>query len=566
MAQLERPQRHGDAEATTPSEQRKLAVNPTMEHYLRGTDFLRASSTTSLSSPVASHDAEDDHNHHEKKSVLTKVKEKAKKLKHSLSTKKKHHDNDSHETDTSTPSWSANLNDNEVEEEDAEYLGAPMYKSETAPEAYRETAKLPSPVLSEKHVLSSGYTQNSEHNNEKSPSSDQIVAERVITKLPNEIFTGIVLTRTLSSKETATKAAATKPHSPKKSVSASNSPHKPHSSPRQTLTESEATKTLSPKKTITETVTEKLGAGYATVSEKLGTGYATVSEKLGTGYATASEKLGTGYATASEKLETGYNTASEKLATGYNAASEKLGTVTYTASEKLGTVSHTSSEKLVGPAYATVSDATHAIASQIESLTVSPPFPTNRENATASRPDPSKIKGLTVTAPPPSQSITAPPQALSASAAEHRSLTRAALESPQPSSAPAGNGKTAEQLWDKGVSVKEYLIHKFEPGEDEKALSQVISDVMSPRKGPGEAGVVEKVKGAITSLLRNDEFPRATTIPQSPLSSTQSALSPTQSVVSPIQPALSTSPRIPISTNAYEVVEEENQGRIPQAN
>ena len=94
--------------------------------FLPGSDFLRASSTTSLSSPVASHDAEDDHNHHQKKSVLTKVKEKAKKLKHSLSTKKKHHDNDSHETDTSTPSWSANLNDNEVEEEeDGEYLGAP---------------------------------------------------------------------------------------------------------------------------------------------------------------------------------------------------------------------------------------------------------------------------------------------------------------------------------------------------------------------------------------------------------------------------------------------------------
>ncbi|XP_050370488.1 uncharacterized protein LOC126788532 [Argentina anserina] len=525
MAQLERPQRHGDAEATMASEQRKLTVNPSMEHYLRGTDFMRSSSPTSLSSPVGSHDAEEDHNHHPKKSVLTKVKEKAKKLKHSLSTKKKHHDNDSHETEVTTRSWSANLDDNEVEEEDAEYLGAPMYKSEMAPEAYRETAKLASPVLSEKHILSSSYSQNSENNKDKSPSSNQIVAESVITKLPNEIFTGIVLTRTLSSKETATGTAATKPRSPNKTLSETNSPNKPHS-PNRTVTESGDTKTLSPKKTITETVSEKLGAGYATVSEKLGTGYATVSEKLGTGYATTSEKLGTGYNIASEKLGTGYNTASEKL----------------------------------GPAYATVSDATHAIASKIESLTVSPPFPTNREIHTASRPDPSKIKGLTVTAPPPAQYITAreAPQALSASAVEHNSSTSAALESPQPLSAPAGPGK-AEQRWDKGVSVKEYLIHKFEPGEDERALSQVISDVMSPRKNPGEAGVVEKVKGAISSLLRNDESPRATTISQSPFSPSQSILPPTQS-------ALSSSPRIPISTNAYEVVEEENQGRVLQAN
>ncbi|KAM5583535.1 flocculation protein FLO11 [Rosa sericea] len=501
MAQLERPQRHGDAETTMTSDHKKLAVNPTMEHYLRGTEFSR-SSPTSLSSPVGSHDAEEDHNHHPKKSVLTKVKEKAKKLKHSLSYKKKHHDNDSHETDNITPSWSANLNDNEEEEEDAEYLGAPMYKSEMAPEGYRDTAKLATPVVSEKRVLSSSVNQSSEQNKElQSPSSNQIVAESAITKLPNEIFTGIVLTRTLSTNEKATGTTATKPHSLKKTVSETNSPHKPHS-PSKTVTETGATKTPSPKKTITETVTEKLGAGYATVSEKLGTGYATVSEKLGTGY----------------------NTASEKLGTGYNAASEKL-----------------------GPAYATVTDATHAIASKIESLTVSPPVTTTRENLISSHPDLTKIHGLTVTAPPPSQSITAQeaPQALSASAAEHKSSTRAALEDPQPSSAPAAPGKTtAEQRWDKGVSVKEYLIQKFEPGEDERALSQVISDVMSPRKSPGEAGVVEKVKGAITSLLRNDESPRTTTS----------------------QSALSSSPRIPISTNAYEVVEEENQGRILQAN
>ncbi|KAK1322067.1 Low-temperature-induced 65 kDa protein [Acorus calamus] len=42
---------------------------------------------------------------------------------------------------------------------------------------------------------------------------------------------------------------------------------------------------------------------------------------------------------------------------------------------------------------------------------------------------------------------------------------------------------TGSQLWDKGVSVKEYLMQKLEPGEEERALSQVISDTISPKKG-----------------------------------------------------------------------------------
>lgn len=365
-----------------------------------------------------------------------------------------------------------------------------VYESEMAPEGYKETAKMHprvTPMVSEKHVMQSSVNQSSEQEKQKSPSSNQIVAESVITKLPNEIFTGIVLTKPLiNSNETATGTTATKPHSPNKTVTEATAT-KPHS-PNNAVTETGDTKTPSPKKTITETVTEKLGAGYATVSEKLGTGYATVSEKLGTGYTTASDKL--------------------------------------------------------GPAYATVSDATQAIASKIESLTVSPPVPTisRRENLTASPPVPTKIEGLTVTAPPPSQSITAreAPQPLSASAIPHKSSSRGAPESPQPSSAPAGPGKTAgagQQKWDKGVSVKEYLIQKFEPGEDERALSQVISDAMSPRKTPGEAGMVEKVKGAITSLLRNEESPKTTT--------SQSAITSSQSTTF-------SSPRIPISTNAYE--------------
>lgn len=65
------------------------------------------------------HDPEEDHTHHQKKSVLAKVKERAKKLRHSLSGKKKHS-----EEGNTTPSWGVSLED-EDEEEDAEYLGAP---------------------------------------------------------------------------------------------------------------------------------------------------------------------------------------------------------------------------------------------------------------------------------------------------------------------------------------------------------------------------------------------------------------------------------------------------------
>lgn len=56
----------------------------------------------------------------------------------------------------------------------------------------------------------------------------------------------------------------------------------------------------------------------------------------------------------------------------------------------------------------------------------------------------------------------------------------------------------------KGASVKEYLKIKFEPGNDEKVLSEVISEAMSPRRTSAstDAGVMDKVRGA---LLRNEE-------------------------------------------------------------
>lgn len=120
-----------------------------------------------------------------------------------------------------------------------------------------------------------------------------------------------------------------------------------------------------------------------------------------------------------------------------------------------------------------------------------------------------------------------------------------------PSSAPAKvatscQHSTSKQLWGKGVSVKEYIMEKLKPGEDEKALSQVISDAISPRKTPSDATVVEKVKEAVSSLLLNQESPSSRTAYHS---------------------AQNSSIHFPISTNAHEVVEEENTlGRILQYN
>jgi len=64
-------------------------------------------------------DAEEDPSLCQKKSVLTKVKQKARKLCSSLSKRRM-------EDENVTPSWGVRLEDEEEEEEeDPEYLGAP---------------------------------------------------------------------------------------------------------------------------------------------------------------------------------------------------------------------------------------------------------------------------------------------------------------------------------------------------------------------------------------------------------------------------------------------------------
>ncbi|CAL5388710.1 unnamed protein product [Camellia sinensis] len=340
----------------------KARTSPTFEQLLQG-DTTR---WPSCSSPILGrdHDHEEyyspsysphilhsnnmnlNNNNNNKKSVLMKVKEKAKKLRQSLS-KKKH---DGHEGN-STPSWGVSLDDDE-DDEDPEYLGAPMYESELAPETYKEKARQhprADPVVSGKHILTS-TTKNE-------------VEVEVEVEVEQE-----------KQKENENENENVKEQAKEQ--------EQEQAKEKEKVKEKE--KPISPtNKTITETMTEKLT-----------------------------------------------------------------------------------------PAYNTVADATHTIASKIAGLTVST---TNETGTVGVCPGSSGIQNL-----------------------GRVSETRETV---------TGGGL---QMWDKGVSVKEYLMQKLEPGEDDRALSQAITDAISPRKTRGELGVVEKVKGAVNLLLRNEESSQST--------------------------------------------------------
>ncbi|GMY10928.1 low-temperature-induced 65 kDa protein [Fagus crenata] len=369
---LDRIHRYGDNP--------RSPTSSTFEQLLRG-DGSKWSPNSSSPTLGKDHDLEEDPAHHHKKSVLTKVKEKAKRLRYTLSKKKYSEDGNT------TPSWGVSLDDDEEgEEEDAEYLGAPMYESELAPEGYREHARQHPreiPVISEKHVLASSVNCNAEQEQEMD---------------------------------------------------------------------------ASPNKTITETVAEKLA-----------------------------------------------------------------------------------------PAYFAVSDATYAIASKVQCLTVSTP---SASQTTSREAAPQALSSQTV---PQTYSATSAPQTYSATLAPQTHLAPVVTEIGK-------HANAGEHKWDKGVSVKEYLMNKLEPGEDERALSQVISEAISPRRTPGDIGVVEKVREAVTSLLWHEESPKYT--------SASSAKSTTSNlpISTNAHSAKHSASHIPISTNANEVGEEENHGRILQAN
>lgn len=67
---------------------------------------------------------------------------------------------------------------------------------------------------------------------------------------------------------------------------------------------------------------------------------------------------------------------------------------------------------------------------------------------------------------------------------------------------------TSPQKSDIGISVKEYFMNKLEPGEDERALSQVISEAITPTiiaDGADDKSMAGKVRAAVTSFLQPQE-------------------------------------------------------------
>ncbi|GAB4860113.1 hypothetical protein Ancab_011591 [Ancistrocladus abbreviatus] len=77
--------------------------------------------------------------------------------------------------------------------------------------------------------------------------------------------------------------------------------------------------------------------------------------------------------------------------------------------------------------------------------------------------------------------------------------------STHPGKSAGEHAMTEDWKWDKGASVKEYIRSKLDPGEDNRAVSQVISDAINPKKTPGDKGVMEKVKETVPSLLQEEE-------------------------------------------------------------
>ncbi|KAL3653230.1 hypothetical protein CASFOL_002911 [Castilleja foliolosa] len=133
----------------------------------------------------------------------------------------------------------------------------------------------------------------------------------------------------------------------------------------------------------------------------------------------------------------------------------------------------------------------------------------------------------------------------------------------------AYTGCSSPQTYDKGVSVKEYFMNKLEPGEDERALSQAITEAISPRKVTNNTGVVEKVKDAVSFLWKEMPVSNSMGKPTSPSSGFSASTKPipNASSVKPLYTATyNSSPQFSRSLNANEGLEEENHGKILQTN
>ncbi|KAL0864042.1 hypothetical protein Bca101_043160 [Brassica carinata] len=133
-----------------------------------------ASKLSPNGSPRKEDELQGEHSHH-KKSLFSKMKDKAKKLQHSLSGKSRHEEEEGDATlspfrrfsdhqvreaggyATLSPRDKSSTDRKVREEGDPEYLGAPMYESKKAPEELKENARQhprETPVITETNLLS----------------------------------------------------------------------------------------------------------------------------------------------------------------------------------------------------------------------------------------------------------------------------------------------------------------------------------------------------------------------------------------------------------------------------
>lgn len=201
----------------------------------------------------------------------------------------------------------------------------------------------------------------------------------------------------------------------------------------------------------------------------------------------------------------------------------------------------------LAPAYAAVSGATHKIASKIAGLTITTP---GAQETAASTPTQTQGGGQ-------EKASNAAQIAVPSSPGYEAKKTGENSENPRQYAC------SSPQKWDKGISVKEYFMNKLEPGEDERALSQAITEAISPRRSSGDSGVVEKVKGAVTSFFWHEEpsnsMGKAASSSSAPVSSNMTSSTPQIRSVSTnarssevYYPASANSSPVPLSSNAHE--------------
>ncbi|XP_042512914.1 apomucin-like isoform X2 [Macadamia integrifolia] len=505
MAQMERTQRNmgssGSGSGSGSGTPRNTIT--TMEQFLHYDD---------------PHFREEDHSQHSRKSVITKMKEKTKRWRETL-VKKKPDDN-------VTPTWGVSLDEEDDYDQDVEpeYLGAPMYESELAPEDCREAARQhprANPVISNKHFLATNFTtqHHEEHvKDQKGKQIDLAADDKTITQ-------------TMADKLSPACAAVTATLAPNQADSPILSPNASNTRTGNVTNMPTGTGTG----TGTDTPPSAGNTGIGNVVN-MGTGVGVVA-----GISPSAANARTG---SIASMDTGISPRAASIRTD-SVASMDTGTriSPRAANTRTGSVASMGPGTSTGISPSAAYTRSGSVACMDTGTGISPRAANTRTGSVASM-------------------GTGTGTGISPRAANTRTGSIASMGMGIGSGAGAGYH---QQQWDKGVSVKEYVTHKLEPGEDEIALSQVITEAISPRKPTAsggdkhEEGMVEKVKDAVSSLLwtSNDS---------SPSSSTSKA---TKTTTIKSKPANNASTNVPVSTNAYSVQEEEeqiNKGRILQTN